>query len=184
MCNKPSLLAKTLDNNTIPGPNAKAVHFEVSTDGNQLRQVNVPSFVLRRVMNEGNRAQTALSMKMSTTIKIMVSMMVFGAVNDNGGVRDCTKGGKDNKMVAKTNYPEWLLIISLCVENYSKFFLFILILSVSCADAENTQFVALRPRRYNTHKRSHNSTSTAFIKKKTCLVPPYKVIFKKSSSRF
>lgn len=97
MCNKPSLLAKTLDNNTIPGPNAKAVHFEVSTDGNQLRQVNVPSFVLRRVMNEGNRAQTALSMKMSTTMKIMVTMMVSGAVSDNGGVRDCTKGGKDNK---------------------------------------------------------------------------------------
>ena len=184
MCNKPSLLEKTLDNNTIPGPNAKVVHFEVSTDGNQLRQVNVPSFVLRRVMNEGNRAQTALSMKMSTTMKIMVSMMVFGAVSDNGGVRDCTKGGKDNKMVAKTNYPERLLIISLCVENYSKFFLFILILSVSCADAENTQFVALRPRRYNTHKRSHNFNVHSFYKKKTCLVPPYKVIFKKSSSRF
>ena len=43
-------------------------------------------------MNEGDRAQTALP----TTMKIMVTMMVFCAVSDNGSVRNCTKGDKDN----------------------------------------------------------------------------------------
>ena len=47
-------------------------------------------------MNEGDRAQTALPMKTSTTMKIMVTMMVFCAVSDNGSVRNCTKGDKDN----------------------------------------------------------------------------------------
>ena len=76
----------------------KAVHF----DGNQLRQVNALLFVLHIWLNEGDRAQTALSMKMSTEMKIMVIMMVFGAVSDNGGVRNCSKNGKDNKNGGKT----------------------------------------------------------------------------------
>ena len=28
-------------------------------------------------------------------MKIMVTMMVFGTVGDNGGVRNCSKNGKD-----------------------------------------------------------------------------------------
>ena len=95
MCNKPSLLAKT---------RLRAVHFEVVTDGNQLRQVNALLFVLHIWLNESDRAQTALSMEMSTEMKIMVIMMVFGAVSDNGGVRNCSKNGKDNKNGGKT---EW-----------------------------------------------------------------------------
>lgn len=62
------------------------------TDGNQLRQVNALLFVLHIWFNEGDRAQTALSMKLSTEMKIMV-MTVFGTVGDNGGVRSCTKNG-------------------------------------------------------------------------------------------
>ena len=89
-------MAKTLDKNLKSGPNAKAVHFEVFTDGNQLRIVNAPSFVLHIWLNEGDRAQTALSMKMSTEMKIMVTIMVFGTVSDNRGVRNCSKNGKDN----------------------------------------------------------------------------------------
>ena len=61
-------------------------------------------FVLHIWLNESDRAQTALSMKMSTEMKIMVIMMVFGAVSDNGGVRNCSKNGKDNKNGGKT---EW-----------------------------------------------------------------------------
>ena len=95
MCNEPSLLAKT---------RLRAVHFEVVTDGNQLRQVNALLFVLHIWLNESDRAQTALSMEMSTEMKIMVIMMVFGAVSDNGGVRNCSKNGKDNKNGGKT---EW-----------------------------------------------------------------------------
>lgn len=67
------------------------------TDGNQLRQVNAPSFVLQKGMNESDRAQTALSMKMSTTMKLIVTMMVFGAVRDTGGMRNCSKNGKNYK---------------------------------------------------------------------------------------
>ena len=88
-------MAKTLDKNLKSGPNAKAVHFVVFTNGNQLRIVNAPSFVLHIWLNEGDRAQTALSIKMSTKMKIMVTMMVFGTVGDNGGVRNCSKNGKD-----------------------------------------------------------------------------------------
>ena len=66
-------MAKTLDKNLKSGPNAKAVHFEVFTDGNQLRIVNAPSFVLHIWLNEGDRAQTALSIKMSMKMKIMVT---------------------------------------------------------------------------------------------------------------
>lgn len=80
-----------------PSPNARAVHLEVFTDGNQLRQVNAPSFVLQKGMNESDRAQTALSMKMSTTMKLIVTMMVFGAVRDTGGMRNCSKNGKNYK---------------------------------------------------------------------------------------
>ena len=35
-------------------------------------------------------------MKMSTTVKIMVTMIVFGVVSDNGSVCNCSKVGKDN----------------------------------------------------------------------------------------
>ena len=49
----------------------------------------MPSFVLHIWLNEGDRAQTALS------------MMVFGTVSDDGGVRNCSKNGKDIIMVAK-----------------------------------------------------------------------------------
>ena len=48
MCNKPASLAKTLDKNPTPSPNARAVHLEVFTDGNQLRQVDASSFVLHK----------------------------------------------------------------------------------------------------------------------------------------
>ena len=96
MCNRQALLVKTFDKNPTPGPNARAVHLEVFTDGNQLRQVDAPSFVLHKGLNKGGRAQTALSMKMSTTVKIMVTMMVFGVVSDNGSVCNCSKVGKDN----------------------------------------------------------------------------------------
>ena len=71
------------------------------TDGNQLRQVNALLLVLHIWFDEGDRAQTALSMKLSTEMKIMV-MTVFGAVSDNGGVRSCTKNGEDNKNGGKT----------------------------------------------------------------------------------
>ena len=71
------------------------------TDGNQLRQVNAPSFILHIWLNEGDRAQTALSMKMSTEMKIMVTMMVFGTISDNRGVRNCSKNGKDNNNGSK-----------------------------------------------------------------------------------
>ena len=61
----------------------------------------MPSFVLHIWLNEGDRAQTALSIKMSTEMKIMVTMMEFGTVSDDGGVRNCSKNGKDIIMVAK-----------------------------------------------------------------------------------
>ena len=54
---------KTLDKNPTPGPNTRAVHFEVFIDGKQLRQVNAPSFVLHIWLNEGDRTQTALNKK-------------------------------------------------------------------------------------------------------------------------
>ena len=61
-----------------------------------------------------------------------------------------------------------LFIISLCVENYTKFLLYILLLSLVAQTAENMHIVFTSALTI--------STSTALVKK-TILVPSYKAMF-------